>query len=133
MLKRWSPKEIQLLKKYCGKIPNKELFKMFSNRTKRAVLNKAVEKGYLERNGIVEKEQKIREKENNFNIKIQNGDYVKVDILHENARKTRNIKGTITDITKYFILIKSNKYKECFLKNDLKCGRVKIEVLNKCS
>ncbi|MBE1306138.1 hypothetical protein G4W71_19285 [Clostridium botulinum] len=67
-----------------------------------------------------------RYKKINENIKV--GDYVRVEISHE-SRRIRRIKGTVTSITKYFILVKTQKYKECFLRNDLKCGRVKIEVL----
>ncbi|MDU4597583.1 MAG: hypothetical protein E6Y49_06440 [Clostridium sporogenes] len=69
-------------------------------------------------------------REENLNIKI--GDVVKIKIDHE-GRRTRKTKGKIMDITKYFILIKTKEYKECFLKNDIKCNRVKIEVLKKCS
>ncbi|EJO5349414.1 hypothetical protein NRP93_003592 [Clostridium botulinum] len=73
---------------------------------------------------------RYRDEKPNGNIKV--GDYVRVEISHE-SRRIRRIKGTIIDITKHFILVKTKIFKECFLTNDIKCNRVKIEVLKKCS
>ncbi|NFM56658.1 hypothetical protein FDB98_06740 [Clostridium botulinum] len=66
--------------------------------------------------------------------KIKVGDCVKVKFNNDavGRSKFREIKGRVLSITSYFILIKTKAFKECFLVSDIKCNRVKIEVIKKC-
>ncbi|QDY27296.1 hypothetical protein [Clostridium botulinum] len=67
--------------------------------------------------------------------KIKVGDRVKVRFNNDavGRSKFREIKGRVLSITSSFILIKTKTFKECFLINDIRCNRVKIEVLKKCT